>query len=472
MLVVSNTQMKGLSRLVNPARKNKSPSMLGSRNRVSAPQATGLSGLPSTYFHSDKAADGSLRIRGCENLGRLSTSANLVLKESFSVNPLNERLFPRTSVLALPFESYELHALKFSYLPACQASLQGNVLMYYDYDPADAPKADDISILAQTTKTASSMWAPCELKADTTRIKKNRERFYVQSDNSLQSGAVLDPAQIRQDYAGTVNLYCSDGPSAVAFGGYLFVEYDISLHTMIPARPVSATWSASKSYSLVESGSQTIPLPYRESGVGLIGGDTSVAAPPWYSAGGIAGYLDGARQIYEAGEWLLNLRSEVTAATYRDQQVKRVAGKTATPLPGAPTWLSIRDDPEETAVVTIEKNLPLNAEGTQTIRRRDRENDVSAAGDFTLNLEAWDVTDGIIDPAWPVTSNGMTYSGQSQTVSYVTAAAFNASNCWNLSVPAGKRYIIKPWVGCGATAGSDRTFGDISFTANVVSQSE
>lgn len=447
----------------------KSLSVSSSLRRM-APAATGLAGLPTAFFRSEKSADGSMRICGLENLGRLSSSAPLVLKESYSVNPLNERLFPRTSVLALPFETYEINKLRFFYVPACQSSLAGNVLMYYDYDPADSPKATDLDILAQTTKTASSMWCGCNLDVDVSRIRANRPRYFVQSDHSLQSGSTLTAAEVRQDYAGTLNVYCSDGPSTNAFGGYLFAEYDISLQTMIPARAVSAAWSASKSYPLTESQTALIPFPYRESGVGLIGGETDTAGSSWLSAGGIAGYLDGARQIYEAGEWLLALRSSVSAATFRDRDRQVVSSRNgATPLPGAPGWLNISEE-DETAVVTISKNVPVDP-STGLLVRRNR-NGVAAAGDFSLTLEAYDVTDGVIDPNWPVTAVGMTTSGSNQVVSYTTTAAFEATNSWDLSVPAGKRYMVRPYVTCGATTGSDRTFGDVSLTANVVSNSE
>lgn len=442
--------------------------------RRTAPAATGLAGLPTAYFHSEKSAPGSMRVRGLENLGRLSTSAPLKLKESFSVNPLNERLFPRTSVLALPFETYEINAMRFFYVPACQSSLAGNVLMYYDYDPADSPKATDIDILAQTTKTASSMWCPCDLKIDTERIRANRPRYFVQSNHSLQTGNVLSAAEVRQDYAGTINVYCSDGPTTDAFGGYLFVEYDFSFQTMVPARAVSAAWSNQNSYALAENAVQTFPFPTRDSGVGLLGGDTSTAGSSWLSAGGIAGFLDGARQIYESGEWLLNLRSEASAASFMQSRGLQSGRSPATPLPASKGWLQIPDtvrSEEESAIVTIYKDLPVDP-STGFHVAPSRRDGVMAAGDFTLSMSAWDVTDGVIDPNWPVSATGMTYAGTGQNVVYTTTAAFPASNCWNLTVPSGKRYMIRPYVTVGATAGSDRTFSDCSLTANVVSDSE
>lgn len=455
-----------------PGRSRKQLTGMSGMIRRAAPLATGLAGLPNAYFHSERSADGSLRVCGLENLGRLSTSPNLVLKESYSVNPLNEKLFPRTSVLALPFESYELHKLRFFYVPACQASLAGNVLMYYDYDPADSPKATDIDILAQTTKSAASMWCACDLNVDMDRVRKNRARYFVQSDHTTQGGNSLTAAEVRQDYAGTINVYCSDGPAGGnTFGGYLFVEYDLSLHTMIPARPVSAAWSQALSYSLAENAVQTIPFPTRDSGVGLIGGATDTAGSSWLSAGGIAGYLDGARQIYEAGEWLLNLRSSASAASFMKDRGRQVGARNpATPLPGAPDWLHVSEE-VESAVMTIYKDPPVDpVTGFAQIRRaRDG---VGAAGDFTLGFSAYDVTDGVIDPNWPVSITGMTSAGVGQVVAYTTTAAFEASNNWNLSVPAGKRYMIRPYITVGATAGSDRTFSDVSLTANVVSDSE
>lgn len=429
--------------------------------------------LPRSFIEFMPSAPGTLRVKGVENVGRITSSANFTLKENLSVNPLNQKLFPRLSAIANCFESWSVNSVGMEFRATCPTTLAGSLLAYFDYDPADVPSASDINVLNQQTKTSTAMWKSTAIRPETRVIHANRNTFYVQSGNSAQNGSVIDAAQVRQDYAGVFRWYASDGAASGTFAGYLFVDFDFTFHVMVPARAVSAAWSKPSSNTIDDNGTAFLPLCSQDSGVGLVGGKDDQATAAWYTAGGIAGYLDGARQIYEAGEWLLSLRSTADGATFMDAARRGGPGRhPATPGPRSPSdWVSVSTEPES-AVVTIEKNVPIDPITGRPLDLKGNVRTPLAAGGFSLTLAAYDVTSGVIDPDFPVTVSGMTSAAYNQIVTYATTAAFEASNTWNMLVPAGKQYVVRPYIVTDSAAGSQRVFSDTSLTANVVSQNE
>lgn len=448
------------------AKKSKKSSAGGGAQNV--PLAS-FKGLPMTYIRSEKSAPGTLRVTGCESLGRISSKTSFTNLKSELVSPLNDTLCPRLSAIGLAFEQFSLNKFKLMYHPGCPATQSGNIFMYWDYDPADPADVADYQVLEEEVKTAGPAWTPMSISPNIKRVHQNRNTFFLKSNQNLTAGTSTSPAEVRQNNAGAVHVYASDSSAAATFLGYLYVEYDVTFHIMMPPRPISGAWSYSAGEVTVDDGNFAfLPFTSHESGLGLPGGETDDASSAWITAGGIAGFLDGCRQVYESGEWLFDLATSAEGASFSHQKKKRH------PALKAPGWDSDDDLPHEdiqSATVVIEQNIPDEALMKTTAKARKGLPD--AAGDFSVTMAAYDVTDGYIHPDFPVTVTGMTSAGVNQAVTFSPGVgAFNGSNRWKLQVPAGKVYVVRPYVSCGATAGSMRTFTDISLTANVISTSD
>lgn len=428
---------------------------------VSAPAAVSYN-LPNDYFRFRAGnRPGSVIVEGRETIRKVVSKQDFVLQGEYSVNPCNESLFPILSNVADSFEECSWKNLKFEYSPQGSTQHDGSFMHYYDYDPADSAVVDELALLQNKTRDATAVWRPSRLPIDCKTVHRNRDTFFVQSNIAVTNGQSLDAAEVRQNYAGTYRFYVHSGGAANdgAFRGYLTTEYAVELVTVRQKRQSAASWSGAAQVAATN----TTMKPLGETpqtNVGLPGGAVVGTSSSVFDT--LEGYLIGAKQVYDAGQWLIALSGDASAAAFdsaahRSDEWESVSKRSLERKVGdeEATWTA--------ACTYIRSNDPEVS--SKWLAKRAQVAGPMAAGDFTVFITSYDVSDGVIHADFPETVTGMT-SVETVTLAYAGASAIeNAGVSWNTEVPAGKRYMFRRCFQTGATAGSGRTFSDVEMSA-------
>jgi hypothetical protein len=462
-LVVANQALQTVQKAVKKLEMRGGGKAKGPKGAkgVSAPASVSYN-LPTDYFRFRAGSKpGSVIVEGRETIRKVVSQQNFVLAGEFSVNPCNEALFPILSNIADSFEECAWRDLRFSFSPQGSTQHDGSFMHYFDYDPADAAVVDELALLQNKTRDATAVWRPNTLPIDVKQIHRNRETFFVQSNIAVTNGQSLDAAEVRQNYAGTLRYYVHSGGEANngAFRGYYTVQYAVELFVVRQKRQSAASWTGA---ALVAATNETVkPLgETTQTSVGLPGGPVVGATDSVFDT--LSGYLIGAKQVYDSGQWLIGLTADASAAAaesvnHSSDGWESLSKKSLERKVGdeEATW---------TATCTyIRSTDPLSAE--KWLAKRVQVAGPMAAGDFSVIVAAYDVSDGVIDPDFPITVVGMTFV-ESVTLAYAGAGAIadcgvNAS----FDVPAGSRYMFSRRFVTGATAGSGRTFSDVELTS-------
>jgi len=440
--------------------------------------------FPRTYFSTEKGAEGEMVIAGKEVLAEVSTSANFFPVVNQSISPLNNSLFPKLSAIAASFEQFRFRKLRFHYVTGAPATLSGSVMHYVDYDLNDAPAPTAITLLANQTAMVSSVALDNVIDYDVSR--QMLPKMFTGSNNAISLGSA------RESFIGFYRMFMDKGPSTTAFAGYIYAEYVCCLWTPKPPTPSGGVASPNPTLTTLAAGSTNLlPLPVINDQVGLPGQVATNPTSAYSAAGGIIGALDYARNVYEAGQWLLEAYGSLSAAsmvddntsvkslaTYRSGRSvredfeylaferKEVQPSTQTMFYKGKKVLGVNrkgDYPECCWTGTVQMDMNVPAERIRPLRGP------LASGDVTLAIQWYDVSNGVIDPDFPASATGMTLVAQSSVLYSSGTGALSPNIASPMVVPSGKKYIVRTYLQLGVTTG--RTLQNFYFgsSANGVS---
>lgn len=407
----------------------------------------------------------SFRVAGCEVVTKVASQTQFLQILELAINPRNAALFPRLSAIAAAFEQYSIAKLSFHYVPQSSSARDGSMIHYVEYDPADPAEVTDVDILSNKTKDAVALWQPSTLSCDIRDIHRNRQSFFCQSP--IGDSNALTSAEVRQDYAGIYRMYMDGAADANKSCGFLFVDYIVDLLVPRPQPPVSLTAAYKNLAALAIPTNSTAIVPFQslESSAGLYGGPTVGAGSSYTGIGGvIAGGLDAARQIYESGKWLLTLRANASAPSFS----------------GAPSdkgWVTLADE-SKTQSEPAEWNASVAVFVGEQPDRVQRYR-ASRVGKFipdtsttiTAGFSPYDATT-TFDANFPAAVSGMTgISAQSVTAVWDGAGAIVPEVTCELTVPAGSRYVVRPYFTTDVT-GAARTLTNVRLSATRLTEAE
>jgi len=451
--------------------------------------------FPRTYFSTEKGSEGEMVISGKEVITEVSTSVAFYPTIQQSISPLNDLLFPKLSAIASAFEQYRFRKLRFHYVTGCPATTSGSIMHYVDYDLADAPAPTAIALLANQTASVASVALDNSIDYDV-----NRQMLPKMFTGANQAVAV---GSARESFIGFYRLFMDKGTTPTpTFAGYVYVEYVCSLWTPKPPTPIGGTaTTSSASQTLVASSVTRFPLPVVLDQGGLPGQPATSPGAAYVNAGGIVGIADFARNVYQAGKWLLEAYGSLSAATTEHDEehfdarshrslislrsdfksvgedplerkeaqvsLKRVFARGKCRL--LPDDHKISDDPAPTVWsgnVVIDMNLPIDHPRSPMNPKNRRAPLVS--GDVTWVIQWYDVTNGYINPDFPVDTTGMTGVASSSVLYSNGTGALGASLATPMVVPDGKRYVASLRCDLGATTGRTLTGLVFGSTASGV----
>jgi hypothetical protein len=164
----------------------------------------------------------SIRVRHCEYIGDIpgSTTFSAV---GYKINPGLSSVFPWLSGLAILYESYTVHDLKFRFSTMKSTATNGTVMGAVDFDAADAAPSAKAQMMAYKGAVRSAPWAEFEVHCAPDDLQKFKKRF-VRND-TLASNLDIKTYDVGQLFIAT------DGEADTSTIGELYVEYDITFQT-------------------------------------------------------------------------------------------------------------------------------------------------------------------------------------------------------------------------------------------------
>jgi len=201
--------------------------------QLNAPVAT--SGKRQSYFevvHDKTLPRGSVRVRGCDYLGQVTTPTPVLAGSciaNYFVNP-NEFGNTRLSRFAQIYEKYLFNRLQFHYQPGLPTTAGGSIILSYDRDIDDATPTANLDgvreyMSYEDSKTAA-VWE--ELSIDC-RLEARETPLFCVNNN----GSTATTADDRLTYQGQIYVAAMLAPAAGIQLGDVWLEYDVSF--FIPA---------------------------------------------------------------------------------------------------------------------------------------------------------------------------------------------------------------------------------------------
>lgn len=443
--------------------------------------------FPHTYFSTEKGAEGEMVISGKEVIAEVSTSSNFFPVIQQSISPLNNSLFPKLSPIASAFEQFRFRKLRFHYVTGCNATVAGSVMHYVDYDLNDAAAPTAITLLANQTASVGSVALDNSIDYDVSR--QMLPKLFTGSNAALNIGSA------RESFAGFYRLFMDKGPATTQFAGYVYAEYVCCLWTPKPPSPNGgAATTAATSQALVAGSTTRFPLSTINDQVGLPGQVATAPTSTYTGAGGVVGALDYARNVYEAGQWLLEAYGQMTAATSVEQDDEYFDARSTRSLTSLrslsrnplqndfserkevqPSTQKVfyrgkcqllpvgKKDPEPpccwSGTVQMDLNVPFSH--PRCVENPNNRRAPLTSGDVTWTIAWWDVTNGNMHPDFPADVTGMTGVATSSILYSSGTGALNPTLVTPMTVPAGKKYAVNLRCDLGATTG--RTLTNLVF---------
>jgi len=206
-------------------KKNTKPRKASSVN-VQHPTAAPVS-ISVPYTHRDpkfaSPKKGGNRITHCEYVGDFTGGANFAASQ-LAINPGLSELFPWLSYIAMIYESYMFHSLKFVLVSLRPTSESGQSYLAVDYDAADDIPASKFEMLNYKDASAVAAWSLNSLKASDGDEGALGRRRYV------RGGSLPSNLDIKTYDLGNL-IVASSGLVTDVVSGSLFVEYDVELFT-------------------------------------------------------------------------------------------------------------------------------------------------------------------------------------------------------------------------------------------------
>lgn len=272
--------------------KGKKPKVALRTNRqvsVAAAYSTGQSSrAPIITMTRDKC-----RIRHRELVASVTGSAAFTTGITLPINPGLANSFPWLSVTAPAWEQYDFIALKYCYYTRTGSNTPGSVMMYVDYDAADAAPASEQIASSYEGVAEDAPWK------DIMCVARRQSMIASQKHHYVRSGALAPNLDIKTYDVGTFFLSTVDG-TAVPWGK-LWVEYDVEF--TLPQLPPTGT-------------------PFSLSGGRTTGGGTRTAANPFGTvpvvdpaASGVAMSNSSVLTFANAGDYLVSTTYTGTVIT-------------------------------------------------------------------------------------------------------------------------------------------------------------
>lgn len=137
----------------------------------------------------------------------------------YAINPGVDETFSWLSNIAVNWERYKFHRLKFSYKTRLPSSSAGSIMMAPDYDSADGPPVDELTLLSYGQAKDCSVWKDLEIVCDPKGLAGGR------NDHFVRSGQLAPNLDVKTYDCGNFWI-ATDVVSGTSFGK-LFVEYDV-----------------------------------------------------------------------------------------------------------------------------------------------------------------------------------------------------------------------------------------------------
>lgn len=173
---------------------------------------------------------GGVRFAHREFIGDYDGGASFGV-DSLSINPGLNVVFPWLSYIAMVYESYIFHRLRFHFIPLQPTSQTGQNFMVIDYDAADAAPSSKFEMLNMKGARAAATWLAQCLEAD-----QNDERA-LGARRFIRSGELASNLDVKTYDVGVLHV-ASQGLGSTVPAFSLLVEYDVELLT--PQYSVSA----------------------------------------------------------------------------------------------------------------------------------------------------------------------------------------------------------------------------------------
>lgn len=398
-----------------------------------------------TFLRSKAGSNNSFCLEGREVLSEVYTTSSFTGVVDQPINPANPLLFPRLSTIAQAFEQYHFVKLRFTFVTGTAATTVGSVLHYIDYDVTDAAAPSALQLLANESATISSVALDSSVSYDINN--QMLEKLYT--NNAIGVLAVSELGAERQDYCGRYRMFTDKGASPVnVFAGYVYVDYEIELFTPISPEPLSECAINDGIFTVTPGGSITPAFNDIKSADGITPNSSGDADPATYSGancGGVIGALDAAKTIYQAGEYLYSLYAGFSAAAVEQRSATY---NRRTPVKIFSTQrqkTKVHDDLKEDWADDYKSSV-------SRATTAGRPNYGLSAGDVSIGVQIFDVTNGVIDSDFPASAVGMAYvTAAASTLVGLGAVETGAS--MKVTVPLGKRYMCRPVIALGPTTG-------------------
>jgi hypothetical protein len=193
----------------------------------------------------------NVRIRRREYVHDVPSSENFTATY-LAVNPGLTSTFPWLSKIAINYEKYKFHILRFGYETEASTSTSGSIMMAFEYDVHDPSPLNKQEMMGLNGATRSPAWTPQYCEADPDVLLRQQRLVRMGSVPPTADPTLYDVASF---YLATSGL-----PTTGTLIGELYVEYDIELYipNVVSANEVATT----QSVSVMSSGNYIVsPAP-------------------------------------------------------------------------------------------------------------------------------------------------------------------------------------------------------------------
>jgi hypothetical protein len=217
-----NSQKNRQPRKAGNVKKNKGKNVNNKRKDFSRIEAPISMGFQSEFSQPDITNRGqNVIIRHREYIGDLQSTSDFTVIGSFPMNPGFENTFPWLSLIAQRFEKYRFRKLSFSYETDSPTIASGSIMLVPDFDANDPAPFTKAQALSFKSSVRTQVWERVGVSIKAEDLKA-LPQYYV------RSGVVPGSTDIKTYDVGNM-FVCSSGNSGTAYGGELWVEYDVEL---------------------------------------------------------------------------------------------------------------------------------------------------------------------------------------------------------------------------------------------------
>lgn len=238
----STTKKKGSVKSVSTS---SAPVAYSSRSKATVPSM------------ASRPSDGSVRIHRTEFVGSVSNgavtgyalTATSASTPGYDINPANGLVFPWLSGIAVNYERFRFHSLRFRFIPSQPTTTAGRIYAAFDYDYDDAVPTSKTQLMSNLTKAECPVWQEMSLALMPSQLHADMPFKYV---SLVTKSNFVEP---RTAYCGFL-VVAFDTPT-----GYLSydmeVSYDVELISPVFER--GSLWDSYTGKPFVNNLTDTFP---------------------------------------------------------------------------------------------------------------------------------------------------------------------------------------------------------------------